>query len=176
MDINDAFTQINNQLNIISTNLIDDGVIDDILWGGKRRPILNFPCLGIAPGKLKYKDDDFGSTGNLEQWTYPIQISGMVNELNNPLNGFNGAVNVVSQARNLILVDRQLGLPKLVRKIDSSEIEPVPAAIPYKNYNIYQANATFNFTILINNISGEDDLDGVEHMNNMKNQFFGGKK
>ena len=148
-DLATAFSTIHTAIETILTPLISDETITGIQLGGKQREKINPPSLGIIPLTMDIMQTSIGS-GKREGWIYPIRIRGLYKEITNPQTGFAGALNIVSEARNLILAERQLNTPQIVRKVDSDKIEIIPFPIGKKS-SLYAADAYFKIYYIINN-------------------------
>lgn len=150
-DLGTAFSTINNQVIELLNPLINDGTINEIVFGGKSRGAPKPPSLGVIPDEdLDCDSTTLGSTGNVEAWFYPLRIRGLFKEMNNPVDGYNGAFNITSKARNLILAQRQLQIPLIVRKVDSSRVRVVPFPLN-KKMTLYGADAHFKIFLVVNN-------------------------
>jgi len=75
---------------------------------------------------------------------------GIVKEPLEPVDGVLSAADIVSKARTLLLSNRQLNLPQLVRKVDSTSIEMLPYPIGKKR-TLYGAGARFKVYFVIDN-------------------------
>jgi hypothetical protein len=148
-DLSTAFDSIHTALETLLTPMITNNTINQIKLGGKQREKINPPSLGIIPLPMDTLQTSIGS-GKRETWTYPIRLRGLYKELTTPQDGFSGALNIVSEARNLILAERQLGIPATVRKVDSTKIEVIPFPVGKKS-SLYAADAYFNIYYIIDN-------------------------
>lgn len=152
--IGTAITTINTRLTEVLTPLITDNKIRSIEHGTRFTKPPDPPYLQIVYGKLKIDNTTIGGMGNNEAWQVPIHIGSTVKELENPSNGYMNTLNIISEARDLILTNRQLGLPNIIRKIDSNEIDLVPYPFTLaKNgkRTLYGAGTILDLLIIINN-------------------------
>jgi hypothetical protein len=149
-DLETAMNLIDTQLDQIMHPLMENGTITQIIFGVKTRRTPKTPFLRVVYGTATILDTNMGSTGQHETWIQPVKIGSTVEELENPQKGYRHARTIISQARNLLLTNRQLNLPEIVRKVDSSELVTVP--FPFGNKNtLYGAGTTLNIIFMINN-------------------------
>lgn len=151
-DYYQALTNIEGSLNTILTPLQDDGTVEDLFFSEKSKGTPGLPFLNILFFPTTIDMTTIGSIGNNESWILDLRIRAVVKEIESPMNGVRAAADIVSKARNLILTNRQLNLPNLVRKVDSKSIEIVPYPINKKK-TLYGAGAQFNVHFVINNIT-----------------------
>jgi hypothetical protein len=149
-DLRTALTQITDSINTTLTSLVTSGDIEEVIIGSKKRGNLKYPHIKFIFDIAKCNNTTIGSIGNNEAWTLPVKIGATVKEIESPEDGMIEAAGLVSDARNLLLSDRQLGIPSVVRKVDSDSIEIVP--FPFgKKKTLYGAGTVLNVVFIINN-------------------------
>lgn len=149
-DLSDAYTGINTQIRATVDTLLTEGVVNEIVFNGKQKGGVNPPSLGIISEDIDIDDTMMGGSGTREAWSYQVRIRSLVKSHEDPILAMTEAVDILSEARNLILADRRLGLPEIVIKIDSSKVRPIPFPIGKKT-SLYAADCYFNILFYINN-------------------------
>lgn len=149
-DFEDALTQISDSIETSLNTLISDDTVSEVIVGSKTRGALQYPYLKFIYDIAKCDNTTIGSIGNNEAWTVPVRVGAVVKETDSPQTGMIAAASIISKARNLLLTDRQLGIPNIVRKVDSNEIQIVP--YPFgKKKTLYGAGTILNILFIINN-------------------------
>lgn len=132
--------------------MIDDETITEVIFESKTRGTPEPPFLQIFMGPDDIDMTTIGSIGNNEVWVMELAIVAVSKNLTDPVLGITEAKGLVSTARNLLLTNRQLYLPSLVRKVDSKQITPSRRVFKKKK-PIYGATAIFRITYIINNVT-----------------------
>lgn len=149
-DLKDAYYGINSNITNIINPLVEDKTIKEFVVGIKQKGMPQPPALGWIPEDMMIDDTMLGSTGQREAWNYTARLRSLVKSTNDPVLGMTDAVDVLSKARNLILTTRNLGLPQIVRQIESTKITPIPFPIG-KKMSLYAADCTFKILFYITN-------------------------
>ena len=149
-DLEAAIDAIDNQLDSILNPLVLDETVTKIAYGTKwrRGEKPDPPFLQIVYDEAVI--DETGSTGRREYWKQPIKIGSTVKNTDDPKEGFREARRIVSKARNLLLADRQFGIPEIVRTVESTKIVTVPFPFGDKT-SLYGAGTVLNVFFMIDN-------------------------
>lgn len=154
-DYEEALTMMSNSVETILTPLVEDETIAELVIGPKSRGAPLLPYIKCLYGDAECDTTTLGSLGNREVWMIPLMVGSTVKELENPQTGMILASSLVSKARNLLLTNRQLNLPSIVRKVDSYKIQNVP--YPFgKKKTLYGAGTILNIYFIIDNQPMED--------------------
>jgi len=147
-DLENAIDAIDIQLDSILNPLVLDEIITTIAYGTKWREKPDPPFLQTVYDTADINET--GSTGRREYWNQPIKVGSTVKNTDDPKEGFREARRIVSKARNLLLAERQLGIPEIVRTVESSKIVTVPFPFGGKT-SLYGAGTTLNIFFMIDN-------------------------
>ncbi len=149
-DFESALRAISDSIETSLTTMVTDGTVEEVIFGTKTRGTINYPNLQFKFDIMKIDMTTMGSIGNIEAWKVPVRIAAIVKEVNDPQDGMITAAGIISTARNLLLVDRQLGIPTVVRKVDSKEIEIIPYPLNKKK-TLYGAGTILEVLFIITN-------------------------
>ena len=148
-DYSDAQDAIELALTTILQPLIDDDTITELIFGGKVRGAPEPPYLQVFFGEEDFESTSLGSGGR-EAVELSVDLVGVSKELDEPHDGQKNGKRIVSKARNLVLADRKLGIPSIVRMVTSSKIMPAYRARKGKK-TIFAGATTLKILYTINN-------------------------
>lgn len=154
MDFGQALTAIKGTVNTILTPFVEDETVKDLFFTTRSKGTPRLPFLNVLFYPSRLDMTTIGSIGNNESWILDMRIRAVVKEKGEPVEGVLSAADIMGQARTALLFDRQLNLPNLVRKVDSSQIDVLPNSftLPYfKKATLYGAGAQFNVHFVIDN-------------------------
>ena len=153
-DYAEAQDMIEEALTTLLTPLITNGTINELIFGGKVRGAPEPPYLQIFFGEEDFESTNIGS-GVREPVELLVDLVGVAKELYEPHDGQKEGKRIISKARNLILADRKLGIPSLVRLVTSSKISPAYRAQKGKK-TVFAGATTLKITYIIDNQATED--------------------
>lgn len=152
-DYSDAQDAIELALTTILQPLITNETITELIFGGKVRGTPEPPYLQIFFGEENFESTNIGS-GVREPVELIVDLVGVAKELYEPHDGQKEGKRIVSKARNLVLTDRRLGIPSIVRMVTSSKINPAYRVQKGKK-TIFAGATTLKILYIINNIAEE---------------------
>lgn len=152
-DYAEAQDAIELALTTLLTPLITDETITELIFGGKTRGAPEPPYLQIFFGEEDFEATNIGS-GVREPVELSVDLVGVAKELFEPHTGQKEGKRIVSKARNLILADRRLGIPSIVRMVTSSKINPAYRAQKGKK-TMFAGATTLKILYIIDNQSEE---------------------
>jgi len=150
-NLEEALDGIFTQFISILQPMIADSQIKSIEQGAKTRGAPEMPHLKLFFGPIIVDNTTMGSIGNKESWIAEVRLISNVKELDEPKDGFISAVTLISNARKLLMAQRQLGLETIVRRVDSKSIDLVPFGYGQKG-TVYSAGAIFRVVFVIDNL------------------------
>jgi hypothetical protein len=156
MDFGQALNAIKGTTETILTPFLEDETVNDLFFTTRSKGTPQLPFLNVLFYPSRLDLTTMGSTGNNEHWILDMRIRCVVKNLEDPITGVLLAADIMGQARNAILADRQLNLPNLVRKVDSTSIDVLPNSftLPYfKKATLYGAGSQFNVHFVIDNVT-----------------------
>jgi len=117
--------------------------VEEIVRGDRARPRPATPAVWIF---AETANPDHGQSSLHEMWRIPIVLTPIVKS-DNPTKGYSEATRLAARARSVILNDKQLGSPSLVRDIKSGRFE---CSAPWHNDgNLYSAVAVIDVVFIL---------------------------
>lgn len=147
MRLDEAIGQILDSIEEALTNATEEGEllegVQSIVRGDRARPRPLTPAVWIF---AETANPDYTRTSLHEIWTLPIVLTPII-QSEIPEEGYKEATKLAARARSVVLNDRLLGLPDVVRDCKSGRFEP---SAPWHNEGkLYSAVAVVTVIFLI---------------------------
>jgi hypothetical protein len=151
MCVLEVFRDIRKNLEFLLQPLVDEGLIEELVFGKKSRGKVLLPNLKIVFGDATRDTTTLGAIGNRTLYKMDLILISTVKNTLDPYQGDLDALNIISQAQNILLGNRHLNIPSIVHSVEDNIIKQDPQSWNEK-ITLYRRGTIFQVSFIVNNL------------------------
>lgn len=142
---------IQENLQLLLQPLIDECLVKGLVFGKKGRGKLELPNLKIIFGDATRDSTTIGATSNRTLYKMDLILISTVKNTLDPYQGDLDALNIISQAQNILLHNRHLNIPSIVHSVEDNIIKQDPQSWNEKT-TLYRRGTIFQVSFIVDNL------------------------